>query len=48
MDIKYLPLSASSMEDFQFLKEKYALNFEMLWGDGTTLRTIAISEPIRV
>lgn len=38
-------LSASSMEDFAFLKEKYQLNFEMLWGDGTTLKTMVRANP---
>lgn len=42
---KVFALSASSMEDFQFLKEKYSLNFEMLWGDGTTLKTMIRANP---
>lgn len=38
-------VSASSMADFQWVKEKYALHFEMLYGDGTTLKTMIRANP---
>lgn len=38
-------LSASSMEDFEFVKQKYNLNFDMLWGDNTTLKTMIRANP---
>jgi len=38
-------LSSSNMEDFQFIKEKFDLNFEMLWGDSTTLKTMIRANP---
>lgn len=38
-------LSASNMEDFDFVKQKYGLNFDMLWGDSTTLKTMVRANP---
>lgn len=38
-------VSASSMNDFQWVKEKYQLNFDMLYGDGTTLKTMVRANP---
>jgi uncharacterized membrane protein YphA (DoxX/SURF4 family) len=38
-------LSASNMEDFYFIRDKYKLNFDMLWGDGTTLKTMIRANP---
>ncbi len=38
-------LSSSNMEDFYFIRDKYKLNFDMLWGDGTTLKTMIRANP---
>ncbi|UMB53663.1 DoxX family membrane protein [Lutibacter sp. A64] len=42
---KVYALSASMNEDFLKLKETYKLNFEMLFGDETMLKTIIRSNP---
>jgi hypothetical protein len=42
---KVFALSASNMEDFQMIKEKYKLNFDMLYGDSTTLKTMVRANP---
>ena len=38
-------LSASFMDDFNVLKDKYDLNFDMLYTDETTLKTIIRANP---
>lgn len=42
---KVYALSASFMDDFKVLKEKYDLNFDMLYTDETTLKTIVRANP---
>ncbi len=42
---KVYGFSASGKEDFQELKEEYGFNFEMLFCDETTLKTIIRSNP---
>lgn len=42
---KVFALSASNMEDFQMIKDKYKLNFDMLYGDSTTLKTMIRANP---
>ncbi len=38
-------LSASAMDDFEVLKSEYNLNFDMLYTDETTLKTIIRANP---
>jgi len=42
---KVYAISASSMQDFDFVKQKYGLAFDMLYGDGTTIKTMIRANP---